>query len=78
MAGLLDSQTQLDAASAQVEASSARLKDREVVYSTRVDALVGVDSYEAATSITALETQLQASYAVTARLSQLSFLNFMS
>ena len=37
----------------------------------------GVDPYEAATRLSALETQLQASYAVTARLSRMSFLNFL-
>ncbi|WP_323765195.1 flagellin [Marinovum sp.] len=78
MAGLLDSQTGLDAASGRIEAVNTRMEDRATVYATRIDDLVGVDSYEAATEITALETQLQASYAVTARLSQLSFLNFMS
>lgn len=77
MAGLLDSQTGLDAASGRIEAANDRMEDRGLIYATRVNDLVGVDSYEAATEITALETRLQASYAVTARLSQLSFLNFM-
>lgn len=78
MEGLLDSQVELDSAAARVETVNTRMQDRAVLYATRVDELVGVDSYQAATDITALETQLQASYAVTARLSQLSFLNFMS
>ena len=47
------------------------------IYQSRVLDLEGVDSYEAATRISLLETQLQATYAVTARLSQLSFLNYM-
>ncbi len=78
MEGLLDSQVRLDSAAARIETVNTRMQDRAVLYATRVDELVGVDSYQAATDITALETQLQASYAVTARLSQLSFLNFMS
>ncbi|MFN2307540.1 MAG: flagellin, partial [Paracoccaceae bacterium] len=35
------------------------------------------DPYEAATRLNQLQTQLEATYAVTARLSKLSFLNFM-
>ncbi|WP_283644216.1 flagellin [Marinovum algicola] len=77
MEGLLDSQVRLDAGSARIDAANTRMQDRALVYSTRVSDLIGVDSYQAATEITALETQLQASYAVTARLSQLSFLNYM-
>ncbi|MGY3439973.1 flagellin [Marinovum sp. KMM 9879] len=75
---LLSSQIGLDAASSRIDAANTRMEDRALVYANRVNSLVGVDSYEAATNITALETQLQASYAVTARLSQLSFLNYMS
>ncbi|GAA4228284.1 flagellar hook-associated protein 3 FlgL [Sagittula marina] len=75
--GLLDSQVQLDTASARIDEANTGMEDRANLYKGRVAELVEVDSYEAATEITALETQLQASYAVTARLSQLSFLNFM-
>ncbi|SFT08917.1 flagellar hook-associated protein 3 FlgL [Sulfitobacter marinus] len=39
--------------------------------------LEGADQYDAATRLTQLQTQLESSYAVTARLSNLSFLNFM-
>lgn len=77
LAGLLDSQIQLDTASAQIDEANTRMEDRADLYKGRVADMVEVDSYEAATTITALETQLQASYAATARLSQLSFLNFM-
>ncbi|MCR8550499.1 hypothetical protein M4578_21975 [Salipiger sp. P9] len=77
LTGLLDSQTQLDTASGRIETANMRMEDRAKLYNSRIFDLVGVDSYEAATRITALETQLQASYAATASLSQLSFLNFM-
>ncbi|WP_339761230.1 flagellin [uncultured Sulfitobacter sp.] len=39
--------------------------------------LEGTDQYDAATRLTQLQTQLESSYAVTARLSNMSFLNFM-
>jgi len=40
-------------------------------------ALEGTDRYDAATRLTQLQTQLESSYAVTARLSRMSFLNFL-
>lgn len=77
LAGLLDSRMKLDTASVRIDEANTRMEDRASLYKARVAEMVEVDSYEAATTITALETQLQASYAATARLSQLSFLNFM-
>jgi len=77
MDGLLAAQTSLDTNSARIDAAKTRMEDRALVFNERLVDLVGVDSYEAATRITALETQIQSSYAVSASLSQLSFLNFM-
>lgn len=76
-AALLDAETRLGAQSGQIETATARMEARIDIYQSRVLDLEGVDSYEAATRISLLETQLQATYAVTARLSQLSFLNYM-
>ena len=39
--------------------------------------LEGVDQYDAATRLTQLQNQLESSFAVTARLSRLSFLNYL-
>lgn len=39
--------------------------------------LEGADQYDAATRLTQLQTQLESSYAVTARLSRMSFLNYL-
>ncbi|OWU83193.1 hypothetical protein ATO6_20345 [Oceanicola sp. 22II-s10i] len=76
-AKLLDAETQVGAKAGRIEAESTRMKDRIDLYKNRVLNLEGIDDYEAATRITLLETQLQASYAVTARMSQLSFLNYL-
>jgi len=48
------------------------------VYNSRLLDLEGVDPYEAATRVSQFETQLNSSYAVTARLMNLSLLNFLS
>lgn len=47
------------------------------IYQSRILDLEGVDPYEAVTRMTQLETTLQATYQVSARLSQLSFLNYL-
>ncbi len=74
---LLDSEVQIGTQGAQIESMNTRLQDRGDLYSGRVIQLEGIDSYEAATRISLLETQLQSSYAVSARLSQMSFLNYL-
>lgn len=60
-----------------VEDANDRLNGKKEVLSLHISALESVDPYEAATQLTSIQTQLQASYAITARLSQMSYLNFM-
>lgn len=57
--------------------AQAQLADISLVQQTQIGNYENVDPYEAATMVSSLETQLQASYSVTARLSQLSLLNFL-
>ncbi len=54
-----------------------RQTERGDLYLRQLGDLEGVDQFEAASRVTALSTQLEATYAITARLSRLSFLNFM-
>jgi flagellar hook-associated protein 3 FlgL len=61
-----------------VEDANDRLNAKREVLTVHISSLETVDPYEAATRLTTAQTQLQASYAVTARLQQLSFLNFMT
>ncbi|GAA6164723.1 hypothetical protein NBRC116590_24270 [Pelagimonas sp. KU-00592-HH] len=58
-----------------VETAKTRLTDLSLVQQTQISAYETVDPYEAVTRMTNLETQLQASYEVAARLSSLSILN---
>jgi flagellar hook-associated protein 3 FlgL len=58
-----------------VETAKTRLTDLSLVQKTQISAYETVDPYEAVTRMTNLETQLQASYEVAARLSSLSILN---
>ncbi|WP_375176136.1 flagellin [Pseudooceanicola sp.] len=61
-----------------VEDANSRLSAKKEVLSLHISSLETVDPYEAATRLTSAETQLKASYAVTARLQAMSFLNFMT
>lgn len=60
-----------------VETTKIQLTDLSLVQRTQIGNYENVDPYEAATRMTSLETQLQASYTVSARLSQLTLLNFI-
>ena len=60
-----------------VEKAQDQLEDISLVQRTQISNFESVDPYEAATRVSNLETQLQASYSVTARLSQMSLLNFL-
>lgn len=53
------------------------LEDKRDVYHNRILDLEFVDPYEAAARLSALETQLQATYSTTAKISKLSFVNYM-
>lgn len=74
----------LDDIRVQVGTDRARLgdmlsfqMDRRDVYNNRIVDLEGVDAYETASRMQALQTQLEASYTATARIARLSFLNYM-
>ncbi len=60
-----------------VDTAQKRLNALSLVQQMQISNYESVDPYEAVTRMTNLETQLQASYAVSARLNQLSFLNYL-
>ncbi|WP_372884237.1 flagellin [Shimia sp.] len=75
--GALDASTRIGFNQQVVETSIQRLGDLSVVHLTQIAAYESVDPYEAATRMTNLQTQLQASYEVAARLSSLSILSVL-
>ena len=60
-----------------IETTIERQKERADLYTGQLSLLEGVDPYEAANRVNMLSTQLQATYAITARISQLTILNFL-
>ncbi len=77
IAGLIDAESRLGGQQKAVENVLQMQRDRHTLFNSQVLSLEGVDPYESATRLNQLQTQLEATYAVTARLSKLSFLNFM-
>jgi len=74
---VLNAETRTGTMQKLVEDANDRMSGKVEVLSLHISELEAVDPYEAATRLTSIQTQLQASYAVTARLMQLSYLNFM-
>lgn len=74
----LDSvQTTVGSNRALLASAIERQTDLQDIYNNRVVALEGVDSYEAATRLSALQTQLEATYSITAQISNMSILNYL-
>lgn len=62
----------------RVTDASDRLKVQVDLFETQIGNMINVDPYEAATRVNDLVTQIQTSYALTARIQQLSLLNYLS
>lgn len=77
VSGMLRSEGTLGRAQERLSKTMTAQQDRSDLLSSRVLDLEGVDSYEAATRVSTLKSQLEATYAITSQLSKLSFLNYM-
>jgi len=75
--GIVRSQSDLGIAEDRLAKASDRINLERDIVERRVAELEGVDSYEAATRLNTLVTQLETSYAVTARLQQLTLLSYL-
>ncbi|MAY89039.1 MAG: hypothetical protein CML02_20235 [Pseudooceanicola sp.] len=77
ISGMLDLETRLATQQELLDRTITAQEDLSDIYQSRVLDLEAVDPYEAATRLTLLETQLNSSYAITARLQNLTLLNFL-
>lgn len=75
---LLEQESGLGLMQGVVEDTIAAQEKVNDIYSYRLVDIESVDPYEAASRLNLLQSQLEASYAVTARLSRLSILNFIA
>ena len=75
--GIRSAQAELGGQQAALSDVIERQEVRGDIFAAQIGRLEGVDPYEAASRVSMLSTQLEASFASTARLMRLSFLNFM-
>lgn len=74
--GVTTIQTRLGATQARVTAASTRLSTQMDLLNTNIGTLEGVDAAEAKVKIDSLSTQIEMSYSLTAKLLQMSILNY--
>jgi flagellar hook-associated protein 3 FlgL len=72
-----DIQGRLGRVQQTVSQTKEKLEQRNNIINREILSLEGVDAYEAATRVNTLTSQLEASYAITARIGRLSLLNFL-
>jgi flagellar hook-associated protein 3 FlgL len=70
-------QANLGIAQERVEVANQRMSLQIDIITTHIGALESVDPYEAQTRLAALTTQIETSYALTARIQRLSLLNYL-
>jgi flagellar hook-associated protein 3 FlgL len=75
--GLGDVQSKLGISEQRVKDASERMTVQIDILETHVNSLEAIDPNEAATRVTALLTQMETSYALTARIMNLSILNYL-
>jgi len=78
LSGLTDLRAQTGIVQKRVSDASDRMKMQVDVFKRHILDLEGVDPYEAANRVNDLVTHIQTSYALTARIQQLSLLNFLT
>jgi flagellar hook-associated protein 3 FlgL len=71
-------QAQLGVIQNKVSGATDRIKSQVDLFQRNLQDLEGVDPYEASTRITSLLSQIETSYSLTARIQQLSLVNFLS
>ena len=74
---LTDMRGQIGATQARIENTNTALKSRSNVVTMSLNSLEEVDPYEASVRVTNLTNLLESSYALTARISRLSLLNYL-
>ena len=75
--GINAERSQLGLAQARVETANETLLAQKTIIDTQFKNLVSVDQYETKTRLATLMTQLETSYTITAKIQQLSLVNFL-
>lgn len=75
--GVLDLRTRIGLEEARAEDARMRIESEEVALTAAYNAMTSRDPFEAASRLQALESQIEASFVLTSRLSRLSLTNFL-
>ncbi len=75
--GLTTMQANLGDAQQRVTDANSRMSIQTDIITTHIGALEGVDPYEASTRLSALMTQIETAYSMTARIQKLTLLNYL-
>ena len=75
--GMTETEARLGKQREFLEDTTIGLEGKRDIYHNKILDLERADPYEAAAKLSALQTQLEATYSTTARISKLSFLNYM-
>lgn len=75
--GIGDMQSRLGIAQQRVGNANERMSLQNTILTEHINSLETVDPYEASTRVSALITQIETSYALTARIQKLSLLNYL-
>jgi flagellar hook-associated protein 3 FlgL len=75
--GLMNLQSDLGVAQDRVAKANERMSIQIDIMATHIGTLEGVDPYEASTRVSMLLTQVETAYAMTARIHQLTILNYL-
>ncbi|MBP0441251.1 flagellar hook-associated family protein [Tianweitania sediminis] len=77
IADIANAQSEIGVTQQRVARANERIEMQVSLFKTGLQELEGVDPYEAQTRVTNLLTQIETSYALTARIQQLSLLNYL-
>ena len=75
--GLTTAQANLGDAQQRVTGANDRMAIQQDIMTTHIGALENVDPYEASSRLSALMTQVETAYAMTARIQKLTLLNYL-
>ena len=78
VSSLTDVQTNVGVAQSQISAATTQISAQVDMLKSNVSDLTSVDTYALSSQVTALQTQLEASYELTNRLQSLSLVNYLS
>lgn len=77
LADIANTQAEIGVTQQRVSKANERIDMQVSLFKTGLQELEGIDPYEAQTRVTNLLTQIETSYALTARIQQLSLLNYL-